>query len=35
MRELSLKQAVKPAVDITGARKNDVYELALQLDKRA
>jgi len=34
MRELSLKQAVKLAVDITGARKNDIYELALQLDKR-
>ncbi len=31
MRELSLKQAVKLAVDITGARKNDVYELALKL----
>jgi 16S rRNA (cytidine1402-2'-O)-methyltransferase len=35
MRELSLKQAVKLAVDITGARKNDLYELALQLDRRA
>jgi 16S rRNA (cytidine1402-2'-O)-methyltransferase len=34
MRELSLKQAVKLAVDITGARKNDVYELALELNKR-
>ena len=34
MRELSLKQAVKLAVDLTGARKNDVYELALELGKR-
>jgi 16S rRNA (cytidine1402-2'-O)-methyltransferase len=34
LRELSLKQAVKFAVDITGARKNDIYELALQLHKR-
>ncbi|MEO8441854.1 MAG: 16S rRNA (cytidine(1402)-2'-O)-methyltransferase [Betaproteobacteria bacterium] len=34
MRELSLKQAVKLAVELTGARKNDVYELALELDKR-
>jgi 16S rRNA (cytidine1402-2'-O)-methyltransferase len=34
-REMSLKQAVKLAVEITGARKNDVYELALQMDKGA
>jgi 16S rRNA (cytidine1402-2'-O)-methyltransferase len=33
MRDLSLKQAVKLAVELTGARRNDVYELALQLDK--
>ncbi len=32
--EVSLKQAVKLAVEITGARKNDVYELALKLGKR-
>jgi 16S rRNA (cytidine1402-2'-O)-methyltransferase len=35
MGDLSLKQAVKLAVELTGARKNDVYELALALDKRA
>jgi 16S rRNA (cytidine1402-2'-O)-methyltransferase len=33
MRELTLKQAVKLAVDITGSRKNEVYEMALRLDK--
>ena len=33
MRDLPLAQAVKLAVEITGARKNDVYELALRLDK--
>ena len=31
LSELPLKQAVKLATDITGARKNDMYELALQL----
>jgi 16S rRNA (cytidine1402-2'-O)-methyltransferase len=31
MRELPLKQAVKLAADITGARKNDVYAMALQM----
>jgi len=35
MRDLSLKQAVKLAVELTGARRNEVYELALELDKRA
>ena len=35
MRELSLKQAVQLAVAITGARKNDVYELALELDRES
>ncbi|MDB5812454.1 MAG: ribosomal small subunit methyltransferase [Betaproteobacteria bacterium] len=35
MRELSLKQAVKLATELTGARKNDVYELALALGKGA
>lgn len=35
MPEVSLKQAVKLAVDLTGARRNDVYELALKLGKRA
>jgi 16S rRNA (cytidine1402-2'-O)-methyltransferase len=34
MRELSLKQAVKLAVDITGSRKNEIYEMALRMDKR-
>lgn len=33
MRELPLKQAVKLAADITDARKNDVYELALRMKK--
>jgi 16S rRNA (cytidine1402-2'-O)-methyltransferase len=33
MRELPLAQSVKLAAAITGARKNDVYELALSLDK--
>jgi 16S rRNA (cytidine1402-2'-O)-methyltransferase len=33
LRELPLKQAVKLAVEITGVRKNAVYELALQMDK--
>ncbi|MCE9641135.1 MAG: 16S rRNA (cytidine(1402)-2'-O)-methyltransferase [Betaproteobacteria bacterium] len=33
MRELPLKQAVKLAADITEARKNDVYELALRMKK--
>ena len=33
--EVPLRQAVKLAVEITGARKNDVYELALKLNKRA
>lgn len=31
LAELPLKQAVKLAVDITGAKKNDLYELALTL----
>ncbi len=31
MRELPLKQAVKLAAEITGARKNDVYDMALGL----
>ncbi len=35
LREMSLKQAVKLAVDLTGARKNDIYELALKIDKGA
>jgi 16S rRNA (cytidine1402-2'-O)-methyltransferase len=34
LRELSVKQAVKLAVELTGARKNDVYELALELARR-
>ncbi len=34
LADLPLRQAVKLAVEITGARKNDVYELALKLDKR-
>ena len=34
MRELPLAQAVKLATGITGARKNDVYELALQMGQR-
>jgi 16S rRNA (cytidine1402-2'-O)-methyltransferase len=34
MRELPLKQAVKLAVEITATRKNDVYEMALQMHKR-
>jgi len=33
MRELSLKQAVKLTVDLTGSRKNEVYEMALRMDK--
>lgn len=33
--QVSLKHAVKLTVDITGARKNDVYEAALRLVKRA
>lgn len=32
--EVSLKQAVKLAAGITGARRNDVYELALKLGQR-
>ena len=35
LRELPVSQAVKLAVEITGARKNDVYELALKLKKRS
>ncbi len=35
MRELSLKQAVKLTADITGARKNDVYDRALQMERDA
>jgi 16S rRNA (cytidine1402-2'-O)-methyltransferase len=31
MEELPLKQAVKLAADITGAKKNALYELALEL----
>jgi 16S rRNA (cytidine1402-2'-O)-methyltransferase len=31
LSDLPLKQAVKLAVEITGAKKNDLYELALQL----
>jgi 16S rRNA (cytidine1402-2'-O)-methyltransferase len=31
LAELPLKQAVKLAADITGAKKNDLYQLALQL----
>jgi 16S rRNA (cytidine1402-2'-O)-methyltransferase len=33
MRDLSVKQAVRLTTEITGSRKNDVYELALKLDK--
>jgi 16S rRNA (cytidine1402-2'-O)-methyltransferase len=33
LRELPLKQAVKLATEITGARKNDVYGLALRMRK--
>jgi 16S rRNA (cytidine1402-2'-O)-methyltransferase len=33
LRELPLKQAVKLASEISGARKNEVYELALQLKR--
>ena len=31
LAELPLKQAVKLAVEITGAKKNDLYERALEL----
>ncbi|MEO7727212.1 MAG: 16S rRNA (cytidine(1402)-2'-O)-methyltransferase [Burkholderiales bacterium] len=33
MRELSLKQAVKLATGLTGARKNDVYDIALHMER--
>jgi 16S rRNA (cytidine1402-2'-O)-methyltransferase len=33
MRELPLRQAVKLTAEITGSRKNDVYGLALRLDR--
>jgi 16S rRNA (cytidine1402-2'-O)-methyltransferase len=33
MREVPLKQAVKLAADITGSRKNDIYEMALHMKK--
>jgi len=35
MAELPLKQAVKLAVEITGVKKNDLYERALQLKEKA
>lgn len=35
LAELPLKQAVKLAVEITGAKKNDLYERALQLKEKA
>lgn len=35
LAELPLKQAVKLAVEITGLKKNDLYERALQLKEKA
>lgn len=35
LAELPLKQAVKLAVDMTGAKKNDLYQLALSLKNKA